>query len=849
MINTQKKFVGSESGQHTFASLRRVLASAALFASVALPAQAQVGSDLAADAIEIVAGLDLGLNEPVTPSDYTVAMHLLSMAHELDPSDTDLARSLVEASWLAGDQQVMIQATRAVVRNDPKDTVAQLRLISAIVNRSQTVQDRINAYQRFLGEGSEKIDPSVRSRLTLDMALLEREQGNETGFLAALRQSAKLDTANKEAQSLVAQHYSHKVTASSTRMRLQLRVLYADPLDPHVHIAIAKMCAAEGATDAAWRFLNTAITIFRIDAGRTPDQLQQEQLSLLWQYEGPQAILDQLNPSLNDERETLAATIEGRLAANEPVDDLQTPEDIRYEPGIDRIRLLAAFILENQEVVDSVLLDLRRSLRAYFDIIQEQMLKRGADRSALLGLYLKEVVAYQTMRAIVGVDGEVIKDDLRQITKNSPELERFFFPLEPFSLYAEGKYEEALAIARNQLRRSAPRDLIVGLCFEKLDRQDEAIEIYTQLTLDYPLQAVGAFCRTRLKDLTGNATQITSEGEIMAQIADAVPSWFDKMITNPENTMSLNIVPTKTIFEADEPASLRIQLENLSTLPLSLGNSHPIDSNLLVIPGFRELDGKFRGKPRAKVVDLGRRLRLMPLEQLSINVNPDSVHTRWLLNTQPHSAIRQRWRVLQGFKPMQGGGLINSPFALVSESVLVERRVLPDTAHPFVKLIDGIGSTDSYDFRRTMQGAAAILYRPSLRADLSESELTRMVDAIWDRYAREDTSTRVWMLGILPTRIASPAMKSFDERVQQTLVSESLIDNGVDPVLISMVLMTRVESLGSPVFDITRDHKDNRVQYISGMVNERIKNLEPMYAGVDAPFETFAPAAEQSLGF
>ncbi len=805
----------------------------------------QISPQRSAQTVETITGLDLALNEPPTPADYAMAMHMLSMAQEMDPQNTDLARSIIQAAWSAGDHEQMIQATRVVVRNDPSDTVAQLRLISAIINREQTVEGRIAGYERFLGESGESIDPSVRSRLSMDMALLERDRGNEQGFLVALRQAAKLDTANKEAQSLVAQHYSRMIQDSPTLMRLQLRVLRADPLDPHVHISIARLCAAEGATDAAWRFLNNGIQIFRIDSGVTPPILQEQQLSLLWQHEGAQAILDELNPALADDRNTMQSRIEARIEANEPIDDLIDPGEIRYDPGIDRIRLMAASFLDDQESVDSVLIDLRRSLIAFHMDIKEQMEVRGADKGALLGLYLGEVISFQTMRAIAGVDAKVIEEDISSIVDRSPALERFFRPLEPFSLFAAGKFEEAKETAVSKLARSAPRDLLIALSTEKLGLVDEAIEIYKQLMRDYPLDATGAVARSRLMTLTNSSDLITPEGKILQEIADGIPEWYDRMITQPENTMMLNIESVKSSYQAGEPAELIIRLANLSTLPLSLGSSHPIDSNLLIIPGYREVATDFRGTGGASVVDMGRRLRLKPLEEIEIRVNPDSIRTRWLIEMQPQTTIRQRWRGLQGFKQNIGGGIVNSPFALISETPLVERVMLNETQDSLEQLIDGINSTDAQQFRRSVTAAASILLKPSFREDLEEADRLQITNALWDRYVSADTPTKVWMLGILPTKLASSSMAMFDERAQQSLVSDSLLDLKLEPVLVAMVMLTRVETMDSPVFEVARSHADERLGFIANLLVERIEKVEPMYAGTDQPFVTFTPTRSQ----
>ena len=819
------------------------------FGVLTAPAWAQVSPEHASDSMEMVAQLDLGLNEPVTPHDYELAMHLMSMAMELDPSDANLARSIAQAAWSCADYEQVIAATRDIVRLDPQDTVAQLRLISAMINRSQTVNERIAAYERFVGEGAKSIDPSVRSRLLLDKALLHREQGSESEFLKALRASAKLDSTNKEAQSLVAQHYSRVIDDPAVLMQLQLRILYADPLDPHVHIAIARMCAAEGATDIAWRYLNNAIAIFKIDSGTVPDQLQEQQLSLLWQHEGPQAILDKLNPTLADERATAKARIEARIAAHEPFDDIMQPSEIRYDPGIDRIRLMAARILDDQETVDSVLLDLERGLVSYYMNMKGQMSQRGANRGALLGSYLGEVVTFQTMRAISGVDEKEIEDDITRILENAPELEPFFRPFEPFSAFAGGRYQEALDAATGKLGRSGPRDLLIAMSAERLGRTTDAINLYTELTRDYPLDATGSVARSRLEVLKSGESLTTEAGAKMQELGNNIPGWIDQMITTPENTMTLSMSPLKNSFGPGERAQVEIRLKNLSTLPMALGSANPIDSNLLIVPGFRELETNFRGKGRSSVVDLGRKFRLNPLEEITIRVDPDTPQTRWLIHNQPQSVVRQRWRALQGFKPMFSGGLINSPFALTCETPLITRGVLAEATMSTEDLIASINDESPGRLRKGVLGAAAILLKPETRPELTDADISQIVDALWERYLSSDTPTRIWMLGTLPTRVAARKLESFDERVRQQLISDSLIDTEISAQLVAMVMMTRVESAGSAVFDMAQMHSDPRLKLIADRIDDRIRGLKPMYAGTDDPFRAFSLPEDDGINY
>src|SRR5690606_22072900 len=121
-------------------------------------------------------------------------------------------RLLLEAWYAAGDEAKVIEVTREIIRLDPSDTVAQLRLISDRISRYQSVEERQTAFDRLLGESGGAIDPSVRSRLALDDALLARELGDEQRFVERLSMATQLDSSNKPAAVLAATYALERLT-------------------------------------------------------------------------------------------------------------------------------------------------------------------------------------------------------------------------------------------------------------------------------------------------------------------------------------------------------------------------------------------------------------------------------------------------------------------------------------------------------------------------------------------------------------------------------------------------------------------------------------------------------------
>lgn len=815
-----------------------------------------VSSHLARSAV-----LDLGLRLTPTPTDYLLAANLLSIASDLDPTNADLARSVVESAYSAGDQEMMIRATRRVIANDPLDTVAQLRLVSSVINRQQTLEGRLKLYERFLGEAGKSFDPSVRSRLALDAALLEREQGNTTGFIERLHLATKLDPSYKGAASLSAQLYGNTSFDPVTLLDYQFKLLFADPLDPNVHMTIMRILASEGAYAPARRFLDNAINLYKLESGRVPSSIDEIRFALDWQLDGPSSLLDELNPILNDRRAEAQSRIDAYIEADLPTDDLMAPEEIRYDISIDKLRLLASYNLHDEVMIKDILGDIQETVNG--DVIRtaEAMGNRGIDQNALRLRVVSIFSDFQIMRAIVGLEGDQIRLDIKNIVESAPALEPYFEPIEPMALYAEGNYEQALKLAR-ELPDSRVLEVVIGLSLEKLGRQEEAIELYARLTRMYALDAYGAFARSRMVELGVGDKTLTGAGKQMVQISGTIPNWIDQMNSRPSTFIALSVSePSKRIGVLDEP-TIEIRLKNLAPIALAVGPSQPMDSRFLVVPRIDDDSSGFVGAVRPKVVELNHRFRLRPLEEMVVRVPVDSVETQWLLKMQPNSSIRQRWRVLQGFRPRRSDaalaqiqvdsqasiyGIVNSPLGLTAETGIVQRVVLEESSFPVPRLIEQLSSDDELARRRAVLACAGRLLLPVAGNELAAEEQQAVVGALMETYTHAKSDERARMILLLPHRHQVPAMMAFDDHVVGLVLSDALIDSKVDTVVLVSALLTRTDAADSPIFEVLEQVSDPRVLSIAGIIRARLETNTPTLGLIGPGMESMFPN-KQFLG-
>ena len=238
--------------------------------------------------------------------DYRLTALGLRLARRGTPEDAELLRNEIEAWTAADDAARVIEATRALVRLDSRDTIAQLRLIDTQIGRLNTVEERRQAYARLLGPAGDSLRGTVRSRLALDAALLAREDGDDQAFLELLTQATLLDSTNKNAAALYASVMMPFARSPVERFELIANVLQSDPLDAGAYENAAIDLMSNGAYRGAQRYLDrmrdlltpigqdfmaraylTNAELFAQNEARINDYL-----IATWQTRGPRAVLD-----------------------------------------------------------------------------------------------------------------------------------------------------------------------------------------------------------------------------------------------------------------------------------------------------------------------------------------------------------------------------------------------------------------------------------------------------------------------------------------------------------------------------------------------------------------------------
>lgn len=783
-----------------------------------------------------------------TEGDYKLVEVLLGMAREVLPGDTDLLRRQLEAAFQAGEGATALELTRQVVAADPRDTVAQLRLISGTIGRDhQNADDRLRAYERFVEDG--RFDPSVRSRLALDAAMLLDERGDTDGYLRMLTRSLQLDPTHKEASFAAAMYVSQRLTNPRDRLDSMLVHLRADPVDPNTHLALARELAVHGAIRPARRFHDNAQRILQ-RAGSEGTSGSIERLVLQWEVDGPASVVSALSRELAIARAEAAREIERRRTAGLPVDDLRPPDSIRLGPEATRLMILAADAAGDEaakrDAATGFVADMADQLRR----LSDPLLRGNIPEAEALRVALLAVVQVQMTRLLAGVDVERAAEELAASDTLRERAPMDTAILEGWLALRTDRARDAIAVFE-PLADVDPIALFgLARARDAVGDVDGAIGAYRRVVELYPLLPIAAWSRGRARTL--GWTEDASVVAALERQAATVPTSIDRMVDRPQDFVRVTAELVDSGLEAIDRMMVRIRIQNTSEFPLSFGHDRTVSSRFLLAPAVEGLTPGIESLVAPEVVDLNRRLRLMPREQFEAIVWVDGGQTGWLIEALANRSTRLRWRAIQGFTLDQRGSFQPGVFGQIAETLPTTRRPLPESGEPIGSMPGRVASAGQSDLYRlavvTRASVVRALVAPSFELDPRDLEALRQADgpmrppparavpppsaeqmravaeAFAARYPRLSPEVRAQLVMVLPHPRLAPGMELFDE----VLASES------EPLPLVAGIVTRAVSADDPLIVRGKDHPDQRVRLVAQLVADRLQRGERGYSQITA---------------
>lgn len=743
----------------------------------------------AAAAVARIAMADLKATGTPAPRDYLVASELLEIARRISPQDQDLLRLLIEARIGQGDESAVDELSRELLVLDPADTVTQLRVCSSAISRSQNADDRLAAYERFLSSDAAGIDPSVRSRLALDAALMSREQGDMRGFERRLTQALELDSTNKDAATLALTFFAESVGDPVGRMDLLLNVLLADPFDPQVHLGIARELARNGAYNGALRFFNTSFELATSRGEQLPQDVRDEASVVDWVVRGAEAFVASINEEILTARAHVTRQREQAELSPEPPAELPDPSNVRLPLEVERLRILASVSLGDDKLIDDAVAEMAQTVARGKDLVLDLRRRPESLTDEQAAEFVRSLTAESIwLRLWAGREISVASQDLAEI-RNNPATDPK--DVERMEAWLRLRYRE-FDDAERRLRELGNDNLgVVGLAVLSDMKGDtaKAIERYAEIARRLPASPAGAFAYTRANVLAAGSSLpplVPESSARLESLAASVPDWLERMYENPMEFMTLRadlIAGAEGRIGLFDKVGIRLRLRNVSRIPLGVGPDRPINSRLLVVPSMRFGSIPVRRQTLNGVLSLDRRLRLLPREELVVELWPDNGTSGLTIQEELRRAVEVRWRLLQGFTPGEGGVFQEGPMCLTADVGPAVRPAV-DSAYLKADELAKLARTGTGEqLAEVILVIRDLVFAPE-GIRLVPEDAAVVLNEVLLRFPTLSKEEKLLILATAPTATRLPPMSSLDDIASR--------DRDLD--IVSFVMLSRLNS-------------------------------------------------------
>jgi len=528
---------------------------------------------------------------------------LLDRASELNPDDAERWLLVAEAAQATDRPDAARQALREYLRLRPSDDVAQLRMIDQLVADKQTVEDRLDFYQRIIdGPAARSFSSALRSRVALRAAVLNAEQGDRDAYTQLLGQALQLDPTNHDAAL-----ESFRVISSKTDSKLSDRaaalftLFMADPSDAATHAIIADMQFTRGFYAGAVDWYVTAERAQAARGGSIDAALVHNWAMALW----------------GSGQSAAAMQLLGYLDPPKPED---APED-QPAPSAALETLMLRCVIAATGKGEMNLDDHFKALSDAFDRAAAEADDDAELRSGRIWAHLLCDRAIADVQPLIAqVDDDATK----------PLLTGWL-------AMRQGETEEA-AKQLEPLAETDPRARLgLGLLAEQQGEADQAVDHYTQVYRAVPNDIFGLTAVAQMRKLSASPP-VAADVRKLANLFAAVPPELRNMAAEPMKFIQLRLTADPLRYEYGQPITAVLELRNVSNYPLALGPDGTIPTRVLLLPQVR-INRQAGPQVAPIVLDIHRTLSLGPRRSLSVPVRLDVTSVAQMLEVYPTANV------------------------------------------------------------------------------------------------------------------------------------------------------------------------------------------------------------------
>lgn len=692
-------------------------------------------------------------NQPLTMQAIEIAMMFSQEAVDLAPEDVEAWYYLLSVATLAERDDLAGTAIDRLAELDGKNDIILLRQLRSEIERSQTAAERAAHYEREIARTD--LPASVRSRLALDLAILERRRGRTESFATWLAESVSLDRAHTAAAALAAGYFRLYVDDPVGTGELLLNQSIANPADISAQMLAANHFLNHGAYDVADRLYTLAKTSYQsLVRAFTPGELIADLAIARW---GAGRTDDALQVIRAYQRKLDKRHRDRLLFAEPHLTPMERAERHAVLPRA--VEVVHAAILARRSDEEGAAA-IKRVLE-----LHERLIDEGVETARLEGQELdsrmESEIAQLWLEAAwltvwFGPNPAEAERYLQRANSILDVSERAEQRIAGWIALREGNYDAAVDLLQPLAVEDSAAALGYANALLAQGRQRSAAQEFLRIVRSQPGTLIGVWAGDQLTELLGSRSPISNQAAMLDSFMDNVPRYYDRLPANPTAAFTLRLRPVKRVYRPYEPILIDLEIINHTARPLAIDSDGPILPDVALL-----LDVRVSGiaDPVATdpiIVNINRRLRLEPHERLTIALDLRRTVVGGIVDQHALRGTIVTIRAVSNFYITPDGailpGLLGSEHRAAPINIEGKRLSADIVNKMFTEVIRQPDRTIAPDMAILLHFLVGYSYREMSNAEMQS--LIRSLLAIGRAYRELDPVMQTWLLMTLPTRTA-----------------------------------------------------------------------------------------------
>jgi tetratricopeptide (TPR) repeat protein len=771
------------------------------------------------------------------------AESLLAVSTELVPDNPfvwrltlDLANAMED-----GEQDAAILVDRALERLsalEPSDPVIRLRRLVNAVQKRQTAEERIAAYQQLLEPANiDRIGAQVAARLAFDLALLLQRTGDIEGYRRELLRAIDLDPSYPQATEIAAGYFRTLAPGPAQEASALRAAILANPSQPAAAQALVELCMRTGAYGAASDILNvTAEILARPMPDEQYDGVLADFVLALW---GSGRADDALNV-IRIRQKQLDAFYLAELERRGVMISTEQRREMHLPPSEPLLTTTAALLVaSNPSGAATELSGLAKAFDFRAEIAEAE--KAPPERTA--GVLLESV----NVQFCLGGSVEVADQQLERAEKLAPLSDRARARYDGWRKVRAGD----AAAGREILLPNAKDDVLsalgVAAASEALGDKKDAAQRYLAIARENASTALGVWARHRLWTILGKQVPVVP-GVAEIESAAQLPEPFLRLMGQGSEALMLRVYPRRMDLSPFDPMVFDIELLNRSDWPLAVSPEGPINDTMTVTATVN-VPRRPASAPPFAFLSADREFVIPPGQSLRVPIDLSLTDAAITLREDPLAGALlsihaiSNWRTTtSGLEPGPLGLEVESPETHVAGIRLDAQWV----GEQLARLADPSKPVDPDALAMLAHAVVRVERFPELNDDATKKALEPAPAAIAQAAARVSPATRAWLLfcGPRPKRADDVSAQEIVDSASGGVLSSAAAVPSLEPyeavlradtdTLVRMAwISTRAKRPEEPILEQTMQLPDARAaafaksfqSWMSDAVEERRRRL------------------------